>query len=191
MAKAMTSPTSGFSLADLIESTANELREAHKRPRQGDAVMEFKGCELKLAVTVKGEAGAGIRFWVVDASTKVAAERVSKIKLSLGPLPTAQLWLSRLPKKEQVQPIQNGKEFRQWRLPQTHATCGVFGQRANFKPTTESGSRFDPMQFKPAARILRTCPPSSRLISPPRKGPCSLSSIWRSFNNANHSAPIH
>lgn len=84
MAKAVTSPKDGFSLADLIESAANELREAHKRPREGDPVMEFKGCELELAVTVKGEAGAGIRFWVVDASTKVAAERVSKIKLSFG-----------------------------------------------------------------------------------------------------------
>lgn len=48
--------------------------------------MEFKGCELELAVTIKGEAGAGIRFWVVDASTKVAAEKVSKVKLSFGPI---------------------------------------------------------------------------------------------------------
>jgi hypothetical protein len=48
--------------------------------------MEFKGCELELAVTVKGETGGGIRFWVIDASAKIGAERVSKIKLSFGPI---------------------------------------------------------------------------------------------------------
>ena len=86
MAKAPALKSEGFSLADLIESTANELREAEGRPKQGDAMMEFKGCEIELAVTVKGEAGGGIRFWVVDASAKVGAERISKVKLSFAPI---------------------------------------------------------------------------------------------------------
>jgi hypothetical protein len=33
----------GFSLTELIESTANELRELRRRPRDDDAVIEFKG----------------------------------------------------------------------------------------------------------------------------------------------------
>jgi hypothetical protein len=49
--------------------------------------MLFKGCDLELAVTVKGEAGGGIKFWVVDASTKIAGETVSKVKLSFGANP--------------------------------------------------------------------------------------------------------
>lgn len=83
---AKTPTNQGFSLAELIRSTADEIREARHQPGTADAVMEFKGCELELAVTMKGEAGVGIRFWVVDASTKVAAERVSKVKLSFGPI---------------------------------------------------------------------------------------------------------
>jgi hypothetical protein len=49
--------------------------------------MVFKSCELELSVTVKSEAGGGIRFWIVDASGKVSGETVSKIKLSFDANP--------------------------------------------------------------------------------------------------------
>jgi Trypsin-co-occurring domain 2 len=80
-------PIKGLSLSELIESTANELRIARDKVKDQDAVMQFNGCELELAVTVKGEAGGGIKFWVVDASTKIAGEAVSKVKLSFGAIP--------------------------------------------------------------------------------------------------------
>lgn len=75
----------GFTLAQLIEKTADELRSLKKKPRE-DAVMQFTGCELELAVTIKAEASGGIKFWLVDASAKTAGETVSKVKLSFGPL---------------------------------------------------------------------------------------------------------
>jgi Trypsin-co-occurring domain 2 len=80
-------PVEGFSLSELIVSTSNELRIAREKVKGKDAVMLFKGCDLELAVTVKGEAGGGIKFWVVDASTKIAGETVSKVKLSFGANP--------------------------------------------------------------------------------------------------------
>jgi Trypsin-co-occurring domain 2 len=77
-------PIKGFSLSELIESTANEMRIARDKVKGQDPVMQFNGCELELAVSVKGEAGGGIKFWVIDASTKLAGEAVSKVKLSLA-----------------------------------------------------------------------------------------------------------
>jgi hypothetical protein len=76
----------GFTLTQLIESTASELR-AVRAKQPADPVMQFQGCELELAVTVAAEAGGGIKFWLVDASAKAKAETVSKVKLSFGPLP--------------------------------------------------------------------------------------------------------
>lgn len=76
----------GFTLAQLIETTADELRTVGKIPKD-DAVMQFTGCELELAVKVSAEAGGGIKFWLVDLSAKGSAETISKVKLSFGPLP--------------------------------------------------------------------------------------------------------
>lgn len=75
----------GYTLADLIQKTADELRTLRDKPVE-DAVMAFSGCELELAVTVGAEAGGGIKFWLVDASTKARAETVSKVKLSFMPI---------------------------------------------------------------------------------------------------------
>src|SRR5262249_18403125 len=80
-------PIEGLTLSELIVSTSNELRVAHEKVKDQDTVMRFNGCDLELAVTVKGEAGGGIKFWVADASTKVAGETVSKVKLSFGAIP--------------------------------------------------------------------------------------------------------
>jgi Trypsin-co-occurring domain 2 len=80
-------PIKGFSLSELIVSVSNDLRVAREEVKGKDPVMQFKGCDLELAVTVKGEAGGGIKFWLVDASTKVAGETVSKVKLSFGAIP--------------------------------------------------------------------------------------------------------
>lgn len=76
----------GFTLAQLIETTANELRAVRDKGEK-DAVIQFTGCELELAVTVSAEAGGGVKFWLVDLSGKGKAETVSKVKLSFGPLP--------------------------------------------------------------------------------------------------------
>lgn len=74
-----------FTLTQLIEKTADELRSLKKKPAK-DAVMQFTGCELELAVTLTAEAGGEIKFWLVNASTKASGETVSRVKLSFGPL---------------------------------------------------------------------------------------------------------
>jgi hypothetical protein len=78
----------GFTLAQLVETTANELR-AVRAGASDDAVIKFTGCELELAVTVSAESGGGIRFWLVELSGKGKAETVSKVKLKFGPLDDA------------------------------------------------------------------------------------------------------
>jgi Trypsin-co-occurring domain 2 len=91
------SETSGrsFTLAELINHTSDELRQARRAKRNEDGVMVFKSCELELSVTVKAEAGGGIRFWVVDASSKVSGETVSKIKLSFDANPENRIFTER------------------------------------------------------------------------------------------------
>lgn len=81
----MAKPHPGFTLSDLIRTTAKELKEAQAPEK--DAVMQFEGCELELSVTAGAEGGAGIKFWLVEASAKARAETISKIKLSFGPIP--------------------------------------------------------------------------------------------------------
>jgi hypothetical protein len=78
-------PTPRFTLGQLIEQTAAELRELQKKPQQ-DAVMQFTNCELELAVTISAELGGGIKFTLIDFSAKGSAENASKVKLSFGPL---------------------------------------------------------------------------------------------------------
>lgn len=75
----------GFTLAQLIETTAKELRSVRDNSSD-DAVIQFTGCEIELAVTVGAEVGGGIKFWIGDLSGKAKAETVSKVKLSFGPL---------------------------------------------------------------------------------------------------------
>ncbi len=83
--KIVSGPHPGFTLSQLIEQTAEDLKNAQK-PKK-DAIMQSTGCELELAVTVGAEAGGGIKFWLVDASAKASGETVSKVKLTFGPLP--------------------------------------------------------------------------------------------------------
>jgi hypothetical protein len=75
----------GFSLAELVKYTNDELRQALLQKGPDDTLIVFTGCELELSVTVKAEGGGGLKFWVVDASGKMANETVSKIKLSFSP----------------------------------------------------------------------------------------------------------
>ena len=70
----------GVTLSELIESTAAELHKV--QPRMDDPVMEFTGCELELAVTLKKEGKGGIRFYVVSAEASVAAEMVSRVTVT-------------------------------------------------------------------------------------------------------------
>ena len=72
--------TDGVTLSELIESTAAELRRV--QPRVNDPVIEFTGCELELAVTLKSEGKAGIRFYIVSADASVASETVSRVKVT-------------------------------------------------------------------------------------------------------------
>lgn len=75
-----------FSLSQLIEMAAGELRKAHEAAPK-EAVMQFTGCEIELSVMAGAEAGGGIKLYIFDANAKAKGEVESKIKLSFGPLP--------------------------------------------------------------------------------------------------------
>jgi hypothetical protein len=75
---------SGLSLSELIKSISEELRNARTDP--DSAVIQLDKCELELAVSVKGEASGGIKFWVLNAGAKVSGETVSKVKVSFVPV---------------------------------------------------------------------------------------------------------
>ena len=62
----MPSDQIGLSLSDLLLHAADEVREesVSRQP-----VMQFEECELELAVTLTGEGGAGVKFWIVSASS--------------------------------------------------------------------------------------------------------------------------
>lgn len=75
----------GVTLSELIKSTSEELKKAQVDP--ANAVMQFEKCELELAVSVRGDANGGIRFWVLEAGAKVSGETVSKVKVSFAPVP--------------------------------------------------------------------------------------------------------
>jgi hypothetical protein len=75
----------GIGLGDLIVTTADEIRKAKaESAKRGDPVLALESCELELKVTVSAEAGAGIKVWLVDLSTKGAVERASTITLRFG-----------------------------------------------------------------------------------------------------------
>lgn len=103
----MTNAHLGFTLSQLIEKTAEDLKSAQKPEK--DAVMQFTACELELAVTVSAEAGGGIRFWLVDASAKGKAETVSKVKLTFGPLPGKVVAYAALAGAGKGEPIEGGE----------------------------------------------------------------------------------
>lgn len=72
-----------FQLAELIRHTSEQLKIAATQDSD-DAVMEFKGCELEIAVTVSKEASGGIKFHIVSAGGKYAASELSRVKLGFG-----------------------------------------------------------------------------------------------------------
>lgn len=80
----MNKPKGGIRLSTLIQNTASDLRAA--RAQDEDAVMQFQGCEIELAVSIAANAKGGIRFWVIEAGADVSGETVSRIKLSFGPI---------------------------------------------------------------------------------------------------------
>jgi len=79
----MSTEDKGFKLSELIETAANEIREARKE-KIDDPVMEFSGCEISLAVTVAAEGEAGFRFWIVNAKAGAKVETISHITLKFG-----------------------------------------------------------------------------------------------------------
>jgi hypothetical protein len=75
----------GIGLGDLIVTTADEIRKAKvEAAKRGTPVLALEGCELELKVTISAEAGAGIKVWLLDLSTKGNAERASTITLRFG-----------------------------------------------------------------------------------------------------------
>jgi hypothetical protein len=71
-------------LRELIESTVKDLKEARERAGK-NPVLTLTSCEMELAVTISANAGAGIKFYIVDVSAKVDWAKVSTIKLTFGP----------------------------------------------------------------------------------------------------------
>jgi hypothetical protein len=80
----------GVPLSDMIETLRSELQLSMQRgARQSVAFSIDKAeLELKVAVTRKGKAGAGIAFWVIKADAGVEAQRdfAHTFKLTLKPV---------------------------------------------------------------------------------------------------------
>lgn len=76
----------GFTLGELITSTAQQIREARDKAPP-DTVMQFERCELELAVTLSNEGGGGLKFHFFSAELKAKEQALSRIKLSFGPIP--------------------------------------------------------------------------------------------------------
>lgn len=76
----------GLALSDLVQAAADELRKIKQKPT-ADAVMQFTGCEIELAVKASVEGGGGLKFWIVELSGKAAKERSGTIKLAFGAYP--------------------------------------------------------------------------------------------------------
>lgn len=77
----------GFTLAQLIESTADELRTVRNKAVT-DPVMSLERCELELAVKVSAEVGGKVKYWFIEADAKGAAETASKVTLTFAPVGT-------------------------------------------------------------------------------------------------------
>lgn len=97
-----------LSLSELILHTASEIQDAYQKS-SATKTMQFSGCELELAVSVKVEAGGGFKFWLVEASGKASGETSSKIRLSFGALSSGPLQFSAtLPDDEGPAPPKRG-----------------------------------------------------------------------------------
>lgn len=94
----------GLSLSELISHVANELRDARQQAQKiNDPVLEFSGCELEMAVTLKTEGKAGIQFWLVDAGFSGDRSTVSKVKLNFGRPTNVDVQFGAIQLEEEVQ----------------------------------------------------------------------------------------
>lgn len=75
----------GFSLAELITHTANELRKAAAERGSRKPVMQLAQCEIELAVTVRTDVEGGFKFFVIDFTTAATYQTASTIRLSFAP----------------------------------------------------------------------------------------------------------
>jgi hypothetical protein len=81
-------PPKVFSLAELVKTTADELRAIHAdEPAADKAVMKFTECEIELAVTVKADAKGKVKFWVVEGGLGGGYENGQKVTLKFSALP--------------------------------------------------------------------------------------------------------
>src|SRR5262249_29895314 len=82
--------SSGVPLSDMIETLRTELQQSMQRGA-GQKVafaIDKADLELKVAVSQKGKAGAGIAFWVVKAEAGVEGQRdfAHTFRLTLKPV---------------------------------------------------------------------------------------------------------
>jgi hypothetical protein len=82
--------SSGVPLSDMIETLRGELQQSMERGAGHKVAFTIDKAELelKVAVSQKGKAGAGIAFWVVKAEAGVEGQRdfAHTFKLTLKPV---------------------------------------------------------------------------------------------------------
>jgi Trypsin-co-occurring domain 2 len=82
--------SSGVPLSDMIEKLRAELQESMQRGAGQTVAFAIDKAELqlKVAVSQKGKAGAGIAFWVVKAEAGIEGQRdfAHTFKLTLRPV---------------------------------------------------------------------------------------------------------
>lgn len=83
-------PSGGIPLAKVIADLRSELLAAVAEGRQKELRFKLKPVELELsiAMTLKGEAGAQVKFWVVELGGKGSGEKTAthKLRLTLEPV---------------------------------------------------------------------------------------------------------
>ncbi|WP_290497054.1 trypco2 family protein [Hyphomonas sp. UBA4494] len=77
----------GIEISEIITSLTQGIRHAAATSKKSgfDPIIQLSNCEIELAVTAKAEGKAGLKFWLLDAGTSVAGEKVSKIILRFEP----------------------------------------------------------------------------------------------------------
>ncbi len=79
--------SSMLTLAELISDVTAQLRQAEAEAPRDSGVMQFKECELELAVSIEAEGRAGVRVYVVELGGGVTRASSNTIKVRFSSLP--------------------------------------------------------------------------------------------------------
>ena len=80
--------SNGIGLSELIQQVKQELLTVNPDKADDPPVFFVESVELELQVTVKKDAKAGIKVYVLEAGGGIGQDEVQKVKVNLTPLLT-------------------------------------------------------------------------------------------------------